>query len=352
MNPSNEIRNTFEIKNGFKIYNFPKCIIALENLGRFHFGSQFKVHEIDIPVIKKLITFAIRDEQAAAEMNLNIHKGLILSGPVGCGKTSLMFLINYFFHAGHEYKIKPCRDIAFEFASRGYEALKPYTKIGDKQTRINTFCFDDLGTEKQIKHFGNDCNVMAEILLIIKTFELKIIRISKRIGFVLAANCPSENKKGKITITANGYRKLFYLVNAIVNLAPITPLFEIEAFIKPVEDLEPFKNGTDEPFNFADFEIKTSDLFFLPIDYNTNRKRIKIKIFTDKYRFHYDNEALEIAIQIIVQNLIGEINLRKTLAEIQLAQLPDNPQNLIPLYELQEYIVFLQKINHRVKIEI
>ena len=165
MNPSNEIRNTFEIKNGFKIYNFPKCVTALENLGKFHFGSQFKIHDIDIPVIKKLITYAIRDEQAAAEMNLNIHKGLILSGPVGCGKTSLMFLINYFFHVGHEYKIKPCRDIAFEFASRGYEALKPYTKIGDKQTRINTFCFDDLGTEKQIKHFGNDCNVMAEILL-------------------------------------------------------------------------------------------------------------------------------------------------------------------------------------------
>jgi hypothetical protein len=187
---------------------------------------------------------------------------------------------------------------------------------------------------------------------IIKTFELKIGRISKRIGFVLAANCPSENKKGKITITANGYRKLFYLVNAIVNLAPNTPLFEIEAFIKPVEDLEPFKNGTDEPFTFEDFQIKTSDLFFLPIDYNTNRKRIKIKVFTDKYRFHYDNEALEIAIQIIVQNLIGEINLRKTLAEIQLAQLPDNPQNLIPLYELNEYILFLQKINQRVKIEI
>lgn len=27
------------------------------------------------------------------------------------------------------------------------------------------YCFDDLGTEQQIKHFGNDCNVMAEILI-------------------------------------------------------------------------------------------------------------------------------------------------------------------------------------------
>ncbi|SNB23898.1 conserved hypothetical protein [Flavobacterium psychrophilum] len=30
---------------------------------------------------------------------------------------------------------------------------------------MSGYCFDDLGTEKQIKHFGNDCNVMAEILI-------------------------------------------------------------------------------------------------------------------------------------------------------------------------------------------
>ena len=28
-----------------------------------------------------------------------------------------------------------------------------------------SYCFDDLGTEQQIKHFGNDCNVMVEILI-------------------------------------------------------------------------------------------------------------------------------------------------------------------------------------------
>ena len=28
-----------------------------------------------------------------------------------------------------------------------------------------TYCFDDLGTENNLKYFGNECNVMAEILL-------------------------------------------------------------------------------------------------------------------------------------------------------------------------------------------
>uniref|UniRef100_UPI004049924B ATPase n=1 Tax=Flavobacterium sp. TaxID=239 RepID=UPI004049924B len=165
MNLSNEISQTFEIKNGFKIYNFNKCINALENLGKYHFGMQFKIYENDLPIIKKMLIYAIRDEASAKAMNIDIHKGIIISGPVGCGKTSLMFLLNYFFPKGQAYQMKPCRDIAFEFASKGFEALKPYTKLNGLQSRINTFCFDDLGTEKQIKHFGNECNVMAEIIL-------------------------------------------------------------------------------------------------------------------------------------------------------------------------------------------
>ncbi len=165
MNPYNEIQKVYQVKNGVKIYDFVKCVEALEDIGRFHFGSQFKIYENDLPVIKKLIIYAIRDEVTATGMNININKGIILSGPVGCGKTSLMFLLNYFFQQGYDYKMKPCRDIAFDFAARGYDALIPFTKKETKQTRMNTFCFDDLGTEKQIKHFGNECNVMAEIIL-------------------------------------------------------------------------------------------------------------------------------------------------------------------------------------------
>ena len=165
MNPYNETKKAYEIKNGVKIYDFIKCITVLEELGRYHFGNQFKIHDHDLPVIKKLIIYAIRDELTAKTMNLNIHKGIILSGPVGCGKTSLMFLLNYFFHKGFDFKVKPCRDIAFDFATNGYDALTVFTKKEANQSRMTTYCFDDLGTEKQIKHFGNECNVMAEIIL-------------------------------------------------------------------------------------------------------------------------------------------------------------------------------------------
>ena len=165
MNPYNEIQNTFEIKNGVKMYDFDKCLVALQKIGHYHFGNQFKIYDEDIPVIRKLITYAIRDLATTTKLNLNPNKGIILSGPVGCGKTSLMFLLNYFCSQNYSYKIKPCRDIAFEFATKGYDALFPFTKKEYKQIKLNSYCFDDLGTEKQIKHFGNECNVMAEIIL-------------------------------------------------------------------------------------------------------------------------------------------------------------------------------------------
>ena len=74
MNPYNEIQKVYQVKNGVKIYDFVKCVEVLEDIGRFHFGSQFKIYENDLPVIKKLIIYAIRDEVTATGMNININK--------------------------------------------------------------------------------------------------------------------------------------------------------------------------------------------------------------------------------------------------------------------------------------
>lgn len=165
MNPYSEIQKTFEIQNGIKMYNFEKCLGALQTLGNYHFGNRFKIYEEDLPVIRKLVIYAIRDTATMIQLDLNPDKALLLSGPVGCGKTSMMFLLNYFCAPQSNYKIKPCREVAFEFAKKGYEALVPYTQKEHKQNRLPSYCFDDLGTENNLKYYGNECNVMAEILL-------------------------------------------------------------------------------------------------------------------------------------------------------------------------------------------
>lgn len=107
----------------------------------------------------------IKDQKIADKLQIKLDKGILLTGPIGCGKTSIMHLLKPFSNHYSDYKIKTCREISFEFAKHGYDALNPYIHRSNNQVRLSGYCFDDLGSEQQIKHFGNDCNVMAEILI-------------------------------------------------------------------------------------------------------------------------------------------------------------------------------------------
>jgi DNA replication protein DnaC len=119
----------------------------------------------DRELIYKLIVYAIRDEQNAKKYNLNLNKGIMLSGPVGCGKTSLMMLLRFFLFNHQSYTVKSCREISFEFINKGFEVIHKYSSATKNGAKPNAICFDDLGTEQNFKYFGNECNVMAEILL-------------------------------------------------------------------------------------------------------------------------------------------------------------------------------------------
>ena len=156
---------TFEIIDNTKVYDLKKCFQYLEYQGKKTYHPTFKISHNDAPTIYKLLIYFIKDQKKALELGLDLNKGIMLSGPIGCGKTSLMHLIKPFIHPKQDYKIKTCREVSFEFAKNGYEALNSYTLKSNNQNRLSGYCFDDLGAEQQIKHFGNDCNVMAEILL-------------------------------------------------------------------------------------------------------------------------------------------------------------------------------------------
>lgn len=159
------ISDCFTIQNNQKIYNFNNCLLFINHQGKIRYGKSFKICQEDIPTIYKLIIYMIKDQKIADKLQINLEKGILLSGPIGCGKTSIMQLLKPFSNHYTDYKIKTCREISFEFAKNGFEALTPYTQKSTYQQRLTGYCFDDLGAEQQIKHFGNDCNVMAEILI-------------------------------------------------------------------------------------------------------------------------------------------------------------------------------------------
>ena len=82
----------------------------------------------------------------------------MLTGPVGCGKTSRMRLLKFLEPYQKPYSVIPSRNIVFGFNHIGFKVIEDYGNG-------HYFCFDDLGVEPTGRHYGKDCNVMGEILL-------------------------------------------------------------------------------------------------------------------------------------------------------------------------------------------
>lgn len=145
--------------------DFPWAIAFLQRRGRELFGQHFTIHTQDHPILYKLIVYFLGLKDKAREADLDLSKGILLTGPVGCGKTSLMTLMRLIPPPERNHTLKPCRDISFEFINEGYQAITRYSKMSFANSLPKTYCFDDLGTERSFKYHGNECNVMAEILL-------------------------------------------------------------------------------------------------------------------------------------------------------------------------------------------
>jgi len=147
-----------EIKNNTVHYDFEKIKTYLNIKGHLLFGKNFKVYKEDEPLLFKLCCYFIQDHNSCSKIGIDTRKGLLLSGPVGCGKTSLMKLLLHLAPHKTNYEIIPTRNIVFNFNATGFEVLEKYNET-------KSFCFDDLGVEPKGSHYAKECNVMGEILL-------------------------------------------------------------------------------------------------------------------------------------------------------------------------------------------
>lgn len=92
----------------------------------------------------------------------DLQKGLCFYGTTGVGKTELLkvfqqFIIGFLPDNPKRFKLVSCRQVYDDYAAGQDEAIKKYTQ--------GNWCFDDLGSEPpNYKHFGNDINVMEQVL--------------------------------------------------------------------------------------------------------------------------------------------------------------------------------------------
>ena len=139
-------------------------------------------------------------------------------------------------------------------------------------------------------------------------------------------------------------------VHAIVDCAPTIPNWKIQALIQPCENLEVIKSGNDNPIIYQDFELKISEMYFNLKDYDIYKKNINIVMYLQNYKYHYENEYLEEIVHIALEELLGEIAFRNSISNIEIAQIPNKKENLLPLYELPQYIDLIKNSNRKLKI--
>lgn len=139
-------------------YDFYRILEYLEVKGKLLYGEEFKIFKRDRPLIRKLCAYIINDSKAAKRYGISLQKGVLLSGPVGCGKTSLMKLLRYIIPGKPTYEMIPSRNVVFSFNHLGFKSVQEYGDSG-------SYCFDDLGLEPYGRFYGKDANVMGEVLL-------------------------------------------------------------------------------------------------------------------------------------------------------------------------------------------
>lgn len=151
--------------DGIEGDKFKWCIAFLEKRGKEFYGNKFCILEEDHEIIFKLLVYFIADKHNAEKLGIELQKGILLTGPIGCGKTSIMNLMRFVPPPERNHIIKSCRDLSFEFIQEGYEVISRYSRFSFSNGLPKVYCFDDLGAEQSLKYYGNECNVIAEIIL-------------------------------------------------------------------------------------------------------------------------------------------------------------------------------------------
>lgn len=143
-----------------------EVLAYLEKIAQQRLHKNFIIHKLDHPAIFRLIGYFMKNKSWCDGYKIDPQKGIFLNGPIGCGKTILLKLMNLLASPEDKFSIVNTRDIAREFEYSGIEVINSFSKVSLYHKKPRIICFDELGSAGQVKYYGNPVNVMKEILMI------------------------------------------------------------------------------------------------------------------------------------------------------------------------------------------
>lgn len=149
---------------------------AKQTLDYFLFSAKrinpkFEINKYNQNIIINLAAYFSGDD-LFEKNGYSFKKGIMLVGPVGCGKTTIMkaFQLN----TANPYTLTTARKISDSFLSKdfgGEHVIKRYSNLIQAYPEQNFgfdqigLCIDDLGVETVKKSFGNEVDVIGDIIL-------------------------------------------------------------------------------------------------------------------------------------------------------------------------------------------
>lgn len=151
----------------YPVYDYEQLREAFSKNYKFIFKKEFEIDDYNAEQFDQMIHYFTGNQE---KFNGDIEKGLYLVGNPGCGKSSMMRA--FCFNTYQPYSFVSCSDIVTVFSSKsgGFEGIQKYTQmqVADRQKYLGFnnigWCFDDLGSEDKGRHFGNEIEVMKDLL--------------------------------------------------------------------------------------------------------------------------------------------------------------------------------------------
>lgn len=121
---------------------------------------EFRENEDNCEIVEKLIRYFSRDATVETE-GICLNKGIMLAGPIGCGKTTIMKIFRSLLNIPLYDARQLCRTYG-KYEDKD-EFFMVYANYGNRDKQ-NPITIDDLGSEDLVVEWGNKTSVTAELI--------------------------------------------------------------------------------------------------------------------------------------------------------------------------------------------